>query len=335
MILNFSFLEKSDISNSSCFLFYGDNQGRVEDCSLITIKSLKKKFGKISVNYYSNDDLKKGTFNQLLTNSTNEDLFANKNVLVLSLYDQRPAKEIVETLKKNISLSVILIIKCAQLKKSSALRKFFEDSKKYLTIPCYEESETDKKNIVRKFFHSENLDISEEEIELISNILSNQKLEIENELKKLIIYIKTSNSEIRSSISIISENISENINQLIFLLASKNKKAFLTAFFKSKEIQSDQIRLINYLADHFIKLLEVKTEIKSGVDKNFAIKNLRPPIFFKDIPEFNKHVDIWQEKDINFFLRKLFFCQAANLKGLKSCKFQLFFLFLKILNFKN
>ena len=90
------------------------------------------------------------------------------------------------------------------------------------------------KNIVRKFFHSENLDISEEEIELISNILSNQKLEIENELKKLIIYIKTSNSDIRSSISIISENISENINQLIFLLASKNKKAFLTAFLNQK-----------------------------------------------------------------------------------------------------
>ena len=43
-----------------------------------------------------------------------------------------------------------------------------------------------KKNIVRKFFHSENLDISEEEIELISNILSNQKLEIENELKNLL-----------------------------------------------------------------------------------------------------------------------------------------------------
>ena len=40
------------------------------------------------------------------------------------------------------------------------------------------------KKILRKFFHSENLDISEEEIELISNILSNQKLEIENELKK-------------------------------------------------------------------------------------------------------------------------------------------------------
>ena len=46
MILNFSFLEKSDISNSSCFLFYGDNQGRVEDCSLITIKSLKKNLEK-------------------------------------------------------------------------------------------------------------------------------------------------------------------------------------------------------------------------------------------------------------------------------------------------
>ena len=37
-------------------------RGRIEECSDFVIKSLKKEFGKISLIYFSNDDLKKGDF---------------------------------------------------------------------------------------------------------------------------------------------------------------------------------------------------------------------------------------------------------------------------------
>ena len=59
MISNFLQFKTPDISKNSRFLFYGENHGRVEECSSLTIKSIKEKFGKISVVYYSNDDLKK------------------------------------------------------------------------------------------------------------------------------------------------------------------------------------------------------------------------------------------------------------------------------------
>ena len=173
----------------------------------------------------------------MLLDSLNEDIFGSKNILIISLQDQKPAKEIVDTLK-NDSLPLIIIIKCAQLKKL-ALRNFFENSKEYLVVPCYEENETEK-NIIRKIFTSEGLNISNEEINLISNMLSNQKLEIENELSKLIIYLKTSKKDINSSLSVISENINENINKVIFL-ASKDKTNFLRSLFKSK-IQNDHLR---------------------------------------------------------------------------------------------
>ena len=335
MILNYSLFEQSDISKNSNFLFYGENQGRVEECSALTIKSVKNKFEKVSLIYFSTDDLKKGIFENFFFDSLNEDIFGSKKVLIVSLQDQKASKEIIDTLKKNISSSLILIIKCSQLKKNSALRNFFENSKDHLTIPCYEETENDKKNIVRKIFNSENLNISEDEIKKISAMLSNQKLEIENELNKLIIYLKTSKKNLRDSLNIVSKNLTESINRLVFLLVSRDKENFLMEFFKSKEIQNDPIRLINYLSDHLLKILEVKTKVNSGQDKNYAIKRIRPPIFFKDIPEFSRQIDLWSENEIYVFLRKLFLCQMSSLKGLKSGKFQLYFLFLKILNNKS
>ena len=335
MILNYSSFHTSTFLNNSCFLFYGENQGRIEECSTFTVRSFKEKLGKTNCTYFSNEDLKKGIFKNLILESANDDIFGNKNILILSLQDQKPAKEIVDTLKKNNLLSIVLIIKCAQLKKGSVLRNFFENSKEHFVVPCYEENEVDKQNFIRKIFTTEGLKISDEEIKLVSNMLSNQRLEIENELNKLIIYLKTSQKDVKNSLNVISENINENINKLIFFLASRDMDNFLKSLFKSKEIQNDEIRLINYFSDHLMRILEVKAKIKSGSEKKLAIKNLRPPVFFKDISEFSIHVDTWKEKYIYYFLKKLFICQQSSLKGSNSCKFKLFFLFLKILNFKE
>jgi len=335
MILNYSSFKKSDISQNSNFLFYGENEGRIEECSETTINAIKKKFGTLCFSYFSSDDLKKGVFSKIFFDSANSDLFGNKNVLIVSLQDQKASKEIVDILKKVEESSLILIIKCSELKKNSSLRVFFEDSKQCLITPCYEENEIEKKILVKDFFESENLSVSDEEINTIVNMLSNERLEIKNELNKLVIYMKNSKKDVANSLNIISENITENINQLIFSLASRNKKDFLTKFFKFKDIQSDHIKLINTLSGHLMRVLEVKAKIKSGVDKSHAIKSLRPPVFFKDLPAFNKHIDIWSEDEINYFLGRLFVCQVSNLNGLKSCKFQLYFLFLKILNFRK
>ena len=46
------------------------------------------------------------------------------------------------------------------------------------------------KNMIRHFFSSEKLDISAHEINILSDLLSNERLEIKNELNKLIIFIK-------------------------------------------------------------------------------------------------------------------------------------------------
>ena len=48
MILNFSSFVKTNIAKTSSFLIYGENQGRIEECSTIIINSMKKKFGAIN-----------------------------------------------------------------------------------------------------------------------------------------------------------------------------------------------------------------------------------------------------------------------------------------------
>ena len=88
--------------------------------------------------------------------------------------------------------------------------------------------------MIKDFFSSAKLNISAHEINVLSSLLSNERLEIKNELNKLIIFIKNSKKDVKDSLNIISENISENISQLIFSLASRDEPNFLKNFFKSK-----------------------------------------------------------------------------------------------------
>ena len=197
MILNFSSFAKTNIAKTSSFLIYGENQGRIEECSTIIINYMKKTFGAINQIHLSSDELNKGVFSKSYFDSNNHDLFGNKNVFIITLQDQKAAKEIVETLQIKKTSFAILIIKCVQLKKTSTLRTFFEKSKEDLIVPCYEENETDKKNMIMSFFSSAKLNISADEINVLSSLLSNERLEIKNELNKLIIFIKNSKKDVK------------------------------------------------------------------------------------------------------------------------------------------
>ena len=331
MIIKYFSLKRTEIPDVNSFLFYGENAGRIEDCIDITIKSIKQKYENINIINVSNEDLKTNSFSSLIPNYNNPDLFGNKNILIFSMIDQKTSKEITKYIA-NHPLSFYLICKSDQLKKTSAFRRFFENSDRSVAVACYEETEQEKRSLIKNSLLNDEIKVNENEVSQLSNILSNQRHEILNELQKVKISIKTSKKTLAESVDLICRESNGDIDDLVYSLASKEKNNFLVNFFNSKEIQNDLIRFVNYFSEHLFKLLEVKEKIRNGENKNLAVKSLRPPIFFKRLTKFNNQVEQWNEKEILQIIKKLFLFRVASLKGENSSKFQLYFLFLKILN---
>lgn len=331
MIIKYLSFKKLEIPDVNSFLFYGENSGRIEDCIDMTVKFIKQKYENINIINVSNEDLKTNSFQSLISNYNNLDLFGNKNIVIFSIIDQKTSKEITKYLA-NQSLTFYLICKSDQLKKASAFRRFFENSDHSVTVACYEETEQEKNSLIKSSLLDDEIKVSENELSQLSNILSNQRHEILNELQKVKISIKTSKKTLAESIDLICRKSNGDIDNLVYSLASKEKNNFLVNFFNSKEIQNDLIRFVNYFSEHLFKLLEVKEKIRNGENRNLAVKSLKPPIFFKRLDKFNNQVEQWHEKEILQILKKLFLFRVASLKGKNSGKFQLYFLFLKILN---
>ena len=121
-----------------------------------------------------------------------------------------------------------IILKTGPIQKGLKIRNFFEDSPDCIIVPCYEDSLSEKKDIIMRFFNNENIKINPEDTELIlSSLLSNERFSLNNELNKLILYIKTTKKNVIDALSILTDNSSQDLNNLIYLLAARKKKDFL------------------------------------------------------------------------------------------------------------
>ena len=84
-----------------------------------------------------------------------------------------------------------------------------------------------KKNFfINNFFKKHDLNVTDNDIDELKIILSNERLSLQNDLKKILIFTKANPGNIRGSYKLISSTQPEDLTKLTFLLASKNKGSF-------------------------------------------------------------------------------------------------------------
>ena len=318
MIVKFEDFEKSSENYRSFrfFLFYGQNYGKVSQCAdlIKNFKDVKKDYEVI--NLFS-DDIKKENLSRIFLESSTPNIFGSKTFLCLHLSSEKISKEILSIISKETNENLIVVLKCNQLSPRSSLRSFFENNNDTISVACYEEDEREKRKYIDNFLNNEGLKVSKSLIDLLSNNLSNQRLEIKSELEKMIILYKSTQEKKsqQNSLSFISESLDNNDARFIFSVASKDKIGFVENYNKFTDYGSDNVKLITYLLEHFFRLLVVKIKISEGIDTGSALKQLRPPIFFKNLPEFKKQINMFSTNELKLVIKKLFISKQELISG--------------------
>ena len=318
MIVKFEDFEKHSENYRSFrfFLFYGQNYGKVCECAdlIKSFKDVKKDFEVI--NLFS-DEIKKENLSKIFLKSSTPNIFGSKTFLCFHLNNEKISKEIISIISRETNRDLIVVLKCNQLNPRSSLRSFFENNDDTISVACYEEGEKEKRRYIDNFLNNEGVKVSEYLIDLLSDNLSNQRLEIKSELEKIIILHKSApdNKSPQISISFLSESLDNDDTKFIFSLVSKKKKGFVKNYNKFTDYGSNNIRLITYLLEHFFRLLVVRIKISEGIDISSAIKQLRPPIFFKNLPEFKKQINMFSTSELKMVIKKLFISKQYHIQG--------------------
>ena len=285
-------------------LIYGPNEGLV-----------KEQVEKISRTYLNNEEYEYITFNgKDLDNDpysldsvirTVSMFYKNKIVIVEGIKDKYLS--IIEDIVCNIPQQSFLIIKEGNLNKSSKIRKFFENDDRCLSLACYEDDGRSIMKNIDEFINRNSFELSRDIKTYLLQSLSNDRLISKRELEKIEIFYNDSKAkiELNDIKNLLNDSSSQNLNKLNENVMFGNTSRSSKIINKLLSEGTSPISLLRSLNNYLHRIQTTKIEMKKGNNFEVSIKNLKPPVFWKDRDNFEKHCQKWPLKKIEECIFKL------------------------------
>ena len=285
-------LLKSDIT-----LFYGENLG-LKNNFKFQIKKFKKE---TKFFFFHQEDILKNInnfFNQINNNS----LFEKEKIFLIEDVNDKILDVIEEIFNMGRQQKIYLFSDI--LERKSKIRSYFEKSKNCGIVPCYADNEiTLKKIILNKLVGFEGL--TPFNINLIIESINLDRAKLYNELNKIIIYFKEKKIEKDKLEILLNTKFNDDFN-ILKDYALNGDKIKTNKLLSDTVIDGDKnIFYLTLINQRLNKLLEA-IFMSNNSNLEEAVSQIKPPIFWKDKPNFILQIKKWNSNKINFFLKKTY-----------------------------
>lgn len=219
----------------------------------------------------------------------------------------------------------LIVLEAAELGPRSTLRTLCEKSKNACAVPCYVEEERDLTQFIQNTLQKENFSIQRDANLWLAENIKGDRLKVRMEIEKIITYKGTDSSPIslQDVQACCGEAGSENLENLIYNVASARHEQALKAYSKLCEEGIPFITILRALQNHFRKLHLTKARLQEGENIDQAMKKLQPPIFFKRADSFKAQVNAKSLKIFTGILQRLSAleasCKQTNAPGQTLC----------------
>ena len=279
------------------YLFYGENDGQKLD----TIESNFKNFTKENTYKYSEKDILADT-RIFLENLYSKSFFEKEKLIMIYDVTDKILGLIQENLKTKVE-DIIIILIAKKLDKKSKIRNFFEKEKNLIIVPFYEDTSQTLISIAKKILNENKLNLSQENLNLIIERSQGDRINLKNELKKIINFSK-GKKKIELSDILKLTNLSENYSagELVDNCLSKNKKRTLNILNENIPSSEDNILILRTFLNKLKRLRKLRLNLKQDSNIDQVINSFKPPIFWKDKNIIKQQIKLWKLNDIESFI---------------------------------
>jgi len=294
-----SYLIEQNISllDKNLFLFYGENLGLKNELK-DKIKFQNKKAEIINL---SQDDIINNIdnfFNEVL----NISLFDEKKIYFINQVNDK-ILDAIKIIEPKIDSQKFYLIS-ESLDKRSKIRNYFEKSNNCGVVACYIDNEISfKKIIIERLKNYKG--VTTENINLISDKCNLNRDKLNNELDKIYTFFLEKNID-RNKLEILLDNKINNDFSLLKDEAFNGNRIETNKLLSDTMIDSEKnILYLSIINQRLLKLNEIFKLIgQTSLEK--AIDMLKPPIFWKDKPEFLKQAKKWNMNKIKKIMNKTY-----------------------------
>jgi DNA polymerase III subunit delta len=197
-----------------------------------------------------------------------------------------------------------ILITAENLDKKSNLRQFAETSKYFVAIPCYQDDKNKIMQIVNQKLHDYGFIYSGDVVKELVENFGGDRLIILSEIEKLALYKGNDKRLTLEDTNKCIKNVCEaNINDLINECVNRNSEKIYSLLKKIFSEETNFIVIIRSFVKYFIQMQRIKFQLNNGL--SFIEASKQENIFWKQVPILQKHLNLWNLNQINFFLKKL------------------------------
>ena len=282
------------------YLFYGENDGQKLD----TIESNFKNFTKENTYKYSEKEILADT-RIFLESLYSKSFFEKEKLIIISDVTDKILSLIQENLETKVE-DIIIILIAKKLDKKSKIRNFFEKEKNLIIVPFYEDTSQTLISIAKKILNENKLNLSQEHLNLIIEKSQGDRINLKNELKKIINFSE-GKKKIELSDILKLTNLSENYSagELVDNCLSKNKKRTLNIINENIPSSEDNILILRTFLNKLKRLRKLRLNLKQDSNIDQVINSFKPPIFWRDKNIIKQQIKIWELNDIENFIEDL------------------------------
>ena len=279
------------------YLFYGENEGQKID----VIQSNFNEFTKENTFKYNEKEIIENK-QLLFENIYSKSFFENEKLIIVSEVTDKSVDLIKQIISDNIS-DIIIILIAKRLDKKSKIRNLFEKEKIALIVPFYEDSPQTLITIAKKILTENKINLSQENLNLIIERAQGDRINLKNELQKIVLLSKNGKKIDLNDISKLT-NLSENynVNELVDNCLCKNKRKTLNILNENIPSSEDNILILRTFLNKLKRLRKLRLNLKESNNVDQTINAFKPPIFWKDKDIIKQQIKIWELDDIETFI---------------------------------
>tara|TARA_B100001029_G_C15053997_1_gene452930 strand:- start:239 stop:1249 length:1011 start_codon:yes stop_codon:yes gene_type:complete len=267
-------------------LFYGENIGLKDDLK----KRIKENYKHIElINLHQEDILKNKKI--LEEQIQNISLFSEKKIIIIN-YVSEKLKNILIPLVENPETNIKIFIFAQNLEKKSLIRSHFEKNKSTCIVACYPDNERTLGEYIRTNLR-DYAGVNQEVINLLVYNSGMDRKTLKHEIEKIKSLFLDKKVTFDKVAQLINNPNNIDFNNLRDCSLSADKVA-LNKGLGNVILQNEEIYLyLGSLSSRIKRLIDLRNLYDHSKNLHNSLNDLKPKIFWKDKPIFEKQVKKW------------------------------------------
>lgn len=190
----------------------------------------------------------------------------------------------------------LIVIDAGDLPRTSSLRQFFEKSDACAAIACYAEEGAALGRLANEVLAQHGMSADRDAIQALTTLLGDDRGETRRQLEVLALYMGEPGTVTLADVhAALGDPGIGTLEDLIDGAFVGDGAALVRGFAAADGAGIEAIAMLRFASLHAQKLWLARAAMAAGKSPDDAMKQLRPPVFFKRQPAFRRQLSLWHE----------------------------------------